>query len=161
MERVRRAWAQSKEWVRHLEGVSPPSERDRAIAEVVSRSSVASGRKSDLIQIDCKGPSPEWSQKIVATMMDVYQLEHMRLNRPSRSVEFFTEQTERARKDLTAKQEALRALKDGQRHCFLGRSASRPCRSAEPIGTDLPSLILCNFVSSNELLVFLRHICSH
>ena len=43
--------------------------------------------------------------------MEVYQAEHIRLNRPHRSVEFFSEQTERARQDLVAKQEALRDLK--------------------------------------------------
>ncbi len=43
--------------------------------------------------------------------MEVYQAEHMRLNRPRRSVEFFAEQTDRARRELVAKQEALRDLK--------------------------------------------------
>ena len=75
------------------------------------RYSAGSARKSDLVQIECKGPSPEWSQKIVAALMEVYQAEHIRLNRPPRSVEFFAEQTERARRELLEKQEALRDLK--------------------------------------------------
>ncbi|MGO9111415.1 MAG: GumC family protein [Thermoguttaceae bacterium] len=110
-EQIRQAWIRSRALLRHLEGTSEPGDRDRAVAGLMARYSVSSLRKSDLIQIDCKGPSPQWSQKVVAALMEIYQSEHIRLNRPNRSVEFFAEQTERARKELVAKQEALRDLK--------------------------------------------------
>ena len=48
---------------------------------------------------------------MVAAVLEVYQSEHARLNRPARSVEFFSEQAERAREELAARQEALRDLK--------------------------------------------------
>ena len=43
--------------------------------------------------------------------MEIYQAEHIRLNRPNRSLEFFAEQTQRARQELGAKQATLRDLK--------------------------------------------------
>jgi uncharacterized protein involved in exopolysaccharide biosynthesis len=123
------AWARAKELLRRLDGTSEPGDRERAIRELISRYSAASARRSDLIQIECKGPSPQWSQRIVAALMEVYQSEHIRLNRPHRSVEFFSEQTERAHKELVAKQEALRDLKtasgifspNDQRQTFAAR----------------------------------------
>lgn len=123
------AWEQSKAVLRHLTGTAELGERQRAVLELISDYWVSSARKSDLIQIGCKGPSPEWSQKVVAALMEVYQTEHVRLNRPIRSVEFFVEQTGRAHKELLAKQEALRDLKtasgifspNDQRQTFAGR----------------------------------------
>ena len=119
----------SKRLLHYLEGTVEPGDRDRAIAELVSRYSAGAARRSDLIQVECQGPSPQWSQKVVAALMEVYQSEHIRLNRPSRSVEFFCAQTERARQELLAKQEALRDLKTAsgvfspadQRQTFAGR----------------------------------------
>ena len=111
LERLGQAWARSKEFLRRLEGTTEPGDRDRAVHGTHLALQRSSARKSDLIQIECKGPSPQWSQKIVAALMEVYQSEHIRLNRPHRSVEFFTEQTGRAHNELVAKQEALRDLK--------------------------------------------------
>ncbi len=131
VEQLRQAWARCKDWVHRLEGTAELSDRDRAVATLAAAYNVSSARKSDLIQIDCKGPSPQWTQEVVAALMDVYQSEHMRLNRPDRSVEFFTEQTQRAGRELAAKQEALRDLKTAsgifspadQRQTFAGASA--------------------------------------
>ena len=98
-EQLRGAWARTKEAIRRLGGTSEPADHDRAITALIAGYTAGSAGKSDLIQIDCKGPSPQWTQKIVATLMEVYQSEHIRLNRPDRSVEFFSEQTERAGQD--------------------------------------------------------------
>ena len=111
IENLRQAWTRCKDLVHRLEGATELSDRDQAIAALAAAYNVSSARKSDLIQIDCKGPSPKWTQEVVAALMDVYQSEHMRLNRPDRSVEFFTEQTQRAGQELATKQEALRDLK--------------------------------------------------
>lgn len=108
---VRQVWVRAKALLRQLDGSSELGDHDRAVTELLSRYSAGSAKKSDLIQIECKGPSPQWCQKVVAALMEIYQSEHIRLNRPHRSVEFFTEQTERTRQDLVSKQETLRDLK--------------------------------------------------
>ena len=126
---LRQAWDRSKESVHRLDGTSEPDNRDRAITELMSRYTASSARKSDLIQIECQGSSPQWSQKTVAAIMEVYQSEHIRLNRPPEAVEFFSEQAERARRELAARQGALRDLKTAsgivspvdQRQCFALR----------------------------------------
>jgi polysaccharide biosynthesis protein PslE len=73
--------------------------------------SVAPLRKSNIIQIDCRGPSSRWTQAVVGKIVDLYQEEHIRLNRPQGSLEFFAEQTERCRRDLSRNENELRDLK--------------------------------------------------
>jgi uncharacterized protein involved in exopolysaccharide biosynthesis len=76
--------------------------RELAIQTLARRISVAPVRRSNVVAISCLGPSPAWSQAMVAKLMDLYLLEHGRLNRTPRSLAFFTEQAERARQELTA-----------------------------------------------------------
>ncbi|MGA2620306.1 MAG: hypothetical protein ABSF26_22025 [Thermoguttaceae bacterium] len=100
-----------RQWLRRIEGTPPLADRDRAIAGLLRKYSVAAGRRSDVIQIDCQGPSAAWAQSVVAKLIEIYVAEHIRLNRPQKSLEFFSEQTARAHQELTRKEDELRALK--------------------------------------------------
>jgi polysaccharide biosynthesis protein PslE len=110
-ERVGAAVANARQWIRETEGAPEVSDRDRAVAELLKCCTVSAGRKSNMVGIECRGPSPQWAQQVVAKLIDLYQAEHMRLNRPQGSLEFFTEQSERSRRELTKKEEELRDLK--------------------------------------------------
>ena len=94
-----------------MDGTVPLPDRELAVLEVLSRSTVTPLRKSELVQIDCKGPTPQWCQKVVAALTDVCQAEHMRLNRPNQSLEFFKAQTERARREFLENRGQTRDLK--------------------------------------------------
>ena len=100
----------AKSWLRraHTDGLT---DRDRAIVDLLDRYTVSSTRKTNVIEIACNGPSPRWAQNVVAKLIDSYLVEHIRLNRPEGSLEFFTEQTSRSRQELARAEEALRDLK--------------------------------------------------
>jgi uncharacterized protein involved in exopolysaccharide biosynthesis len=80
----RQAWVRSQELLRHLEGTADPSDHDCAIAQLRSRYTASAAPGSDLVRIECNGPSPQWSQKTVAALMEVCQSEHLRLYGPQR-----------------------------------------------------------------------------
>jgi uncharacterized protein involved in exopolysaccharide biosynthesis len=96
-----------------LFGSAAPSalDRERAILQLRARIAVTPARKSNIIGITCEGPSPEWAQKVLAQLMDVYQVEHIRLNRPYGSLDFFTEQAARLGRELARKEKDLGDLK--------------------------------------------------
>ena len=60
----------------------------------------------------CQGATPAWTQAVVAKLVQLYLDQHVRLNRPHGSLEFLAEQTTRAHRELTQKEEDLRGLKD-------------------------------------------------
>jgi uncharacterized protein involved in exopolysaccharide biosynthesis len=111
IEPLQRTLAQGKELVRNALGRAKLTDRQAAVEDLLGRFTVAPTKRSELVQIECKGPSPEWAQMLVGKLIEVYQTEHIKLNNPSRAMEFFAEQTARAKQDLTERQRALQDLK--------------------------------------------------
>jgi polysaccharide biosynthesis protein PslE len=85
--------------------------RDRALRWLINTVKVTAVRKSNIVQVSCQGQSPEVAQKILTKLIELYLDEHIRLNRPPQTHEFFVKQTERLRVELTKKEETLRDLK--------------------------------------------------
>jgi uncharacterized protein involved in exopolysaccharide biosynthesis len=120
-----------KDLLRRLGGVAALSDRDRAVIALREQYEVAPVHKSDVIRIECQGPSPQWSQTVMAKFLEIYVEEHIRLHRTNGSLQFFTEQAARSRQELAKKEEALRDLKTAtglaspvdQRQALVGRLA--------------------------------------
>jgi uncharacterized protein involved in exopolysaccharide biosynthesis len=95
------------------EGVTQPTKRHQlAVARLIKEVTISAPRKSNIITVSCKAPSPAIAQQIVAKLVEVYQDEHVRVHRSPGSYEFFSQQ---AQQSLTAWQKAaddLRAAKD-------------------------------------------------
>jgi uncharacterized protein involved in exopolysaccharide biosynthesis len=89
----------------------PMSDRERALLTLTHAINVAAVRRSNVVAISCLGPSPAWAQAAVAKLMDLYLLEHGRLNRTPESVQFFTEQAARAKEALTVAENKLQELR--------------------------------------------------
>jgi len=90
---------------------SEPGRREQAVRRLESCISIEPGRKSAVIGIVCEGPSPAWTQAVVDKLIDLYLAEHIRLNRPGGSLEFFAEQLGRLESELNEKEQTLRDLK--------------------------------------------------
>jgi uncharacterized protein involved in exopolysaccharide biosynthesis len=85
----------------------PTADRERAVQALSRQVAVAPARRSNVIAISCLGPSPEWSQAVVAKLMDLYRVEHSRMNRTRGSLEFFAEQAARAQQELAVAEKAF------------------------------------------------------
>ena len=105
------------------------SDRDRAVVQIAKNLKVEPARKSNVIEISYIAGSPKSAQAVVAALIDAYLAEHVRLNRPQGSHDFFAEQANRLRDDLANKEQALRDLKNktglastrDQRHQIIER----------------------------------------
>ncbi|HEX5472867.1 MAG TPA: hypothetical protein VFW73_13330, partial [Lacipirellulaceae bacterium] len=71
-----------------------------------------SARDSTVISVSYTATSPQLAQDVVDAVTKVFLEEHLRLNHTDGSVRFFSEQSAKAQKDLTAAQDALRDRKD-------------------------------------------------
>ena len=85
--------------------------REQAVLRLAPRIGIAPARRSNVIAISCEGPSPQWAQAVVAKLMDIYLVDHIRLNRPQGSLEFFAQQAERLHGEQVRKEEQFRDLK--------------------------------------------------
>ncbi len=98
----------SQGWSRGAAALTP---RDKAIARLGKEVAVYPIHKTDIVVVAHEGRSPQLSQTVVAKLIDSYLEEHVRLNRPQGSRDFFVEQASRLRHELTEKEQALRDLK--------------------------------------------------
>jgi polysaccharide biosynthesis protein PslE len=118
-----------KDGVKTILGMPLMSEDERALQQIQKNLRVEPARKSDVIEIAYLGGSPRSAQAVVATVIDIYLDEHVRLNRPQGSHEFFIQQTKRLQTDLSDKEQSLRDLKnstglsslDDRRHQLITR----------------------------------------
>jgi polysaccharide biosynthesis protein PslE len=85
--------------------------RDQAVRQLMRGVKVFAVRKSNIVQVSCVAQSPPMAQKIIAKLIDLYLDEHIRLNRPPETHEFFVKQTDGLRTGLTKAEETLRDLK--------------------------------------------------
>jgi uncharacterized protein involved in exopolysaccharide biosynthesis len=92
--------------------VTTEEQRERAIRAASRSLNVDVVRKSAVVQITYDAPNPKLAQDFVATLIDHFLDEHIRLNRTPGAKEFLVEQTASSHERLKAKEEQLRALKD-------------------------------------------------
>jgi uncharacterized protein involved in exopolysaccharide biosynthesis len=90
----------------------PTSARERAIEHVGRRLSVTAPRRSTVISVEYEAASPQLAQALVQRLVDLYVEEHVRLNRPQGSHDFFVAQTGEVRARLETAERRLRDVKD-------------------------------------------------
>jgi uncharacterized protein involved in exopolysaccharide biosynthesis len=105
------ALAAMNPWPRRWGSGAALSDRERAVALLAEELRVWVPRKSNVVQIAYDSSTAESAQAVVAAVLRVYPAEHARLNRPEGSFRFFSEQAAQLRKELAAKEAALRDLK--------------------------------------------------
>jgi polysaccharide biosynthesis protein PslE len=98
--------------VKSFLGIPVMSDRDKALTLITKNLRVEPARKSNVIEISYIADSPKMAQRVVSSLIDCYIDEHVRLNRPHGSHEFFAVQTNRLYEDLVKKEQALRDLKN-------------------------------------------------
>ena len=99
---------QIKEPVRNLD---PISDEERAIIAVREWTSFFVPKDSGIITITCKADSPKIAQEIVASTLEAFRAEHVRVSRTRGSQRFFTQQTG---KQLQHLEEVSRELRDAK-----------------------------------------------
>lgn len=87
-------------------------DRERAILLLAKNLKIEAAKKSSVIQVSYQGPTPTQCQSVVAKLIDAYLDEHLRLNRARGSHQFFADQTNRLREELSHKEIELRDLKN-------------------------------------------------
>ena len=104
--------AGGKELLYSLSSSAGLDDRQRAILLLAKNLNIEAAKKSSVINISYKGPTPEQCQSVVAKLVDSYLDEHLRLNRTRGSHEFFAGQTGRLRDELAQREAELRDLKN-------------------------------------------------
>ncbi len=89
-----------------------PESREKALLVLGDSLYVDSPRSSTVVNIQGRAATPEQAQKMVATMVDVYLEEHMRISLSPASYEFLAEQSKRLDDQLEAAQSRLRDAKN-------------------------------------------------
>jgi polysaccharide biosynthesis protein PslE len=93
-------------------GTSPTLAFQRAVQRLERTVRVSAPRRSNIITVGCKARSPAVAQRIVATLVEAYMEEHLRVHRTPGSYQFFAEQTRRAVDVWQQAGDKLREAKD-------------------------------------------------
>jgi uncharacterized protein involved in exopolysaccharide biosynthesis len=88
-----------------------PEQREETLRRYQKRLEVTSPRLSTVVTVQHTANSPQQAQRTVATLVDVYLDEHMRISRPSGSYDFFLEQSKLFKDQLESARAALRDAK--------------------------------------------------
>ncbi|MFO0886020.1 MAG: hypothetical protein U0894_17865 [Pirellulales bacterium] len=83
-----------------------------AVARLERETHVSVPKKSNIIVIGAKSATPEMAQAIVATLVSVYQREHLRVQNTPGSYKFFLEKAGEARSNWQSAAAKLKAVKD-------------------------------------------------
>lgn len=92
--------------------ITPSRDHQQAIRELEKSIFISAPRKSNIITIASKAPSPEIAQQIVAKLVAVYLEEHVRVHRTPGSFEFFAEQARVSRASWQSAADHLRDTKN-------------------------------------------------
>jgi len=92
-------------------GAPPSRAHQLAVARLEREVLISAPRKSNIITVACKAPSPAAAQRIVAKLVDVYLEEHVRVHRSPGTYEFFVEQSVQS---LAAWQKSAGELRDAK-----------------------------------------------
>lgn len=98
--------------IKTLKSIDPISDREEAIIEIEENLVVDAERDSTLILATYSTDTPEGAQEVLTTLIDVYQDEHLRINRNTGSRDFFRVQEKQLREQLDGALEALRLAKN-------------------------------------------------
>lgn len=94
-------------------GLSDPmSRREMAIAALSRSVFVSATKKSNVISIGCKAPSPELAQRIVDEVIAAFQAKHREVNRTEGSYDFFVAQSAELKRKYEAAAEKLARSKN-------------------------------------------------
>ncbi len=88
-----------------------PLDREKAIIRLKKNLSIWSPKRSNVIGVEFESDSPQKSQTIVATLVDVFRDEHLRVNSTPGSYEFFEGQTAAIKAELDDASSQLRDAK--------------------------------------------------
>ncbi len=88
-----------------------PEAKEKALDRLEEQVHVTSPRSSMVLTVEGRGESPQQAQKTVATLVEVYLDEHMRINRATGSYEFFVEQANLLKGQLESARAARRDAK--------------------------------------------------
>jgi uncharacterized protein involved in exopolysaccharide biosynthesis len=96
---------------------------ERAVAKLEKTVNMVVPRKSNVIVVTCSARDPKLAQRILDAYLDAYLVMHVKANRTSGSYDFFVDQQDLVREQLTLANEELRDAKnksglasvDGQR----------------------------------------------
>lgn len=91
---------------------SSKSPREKAIREVQSSLSVAAVKDSNVISVSFESPSADISKDVVQAIIEIYQKEHIRINRAPGAYDFLLKQTEAVREQLDKTEQEWRDLKN-------------------------------------------------
>jgi polysaccharide biosynthesis protein PslE len=94
-----------------LKMIDPISDRENAIIEIEKNFAVSAERNSMVLTASYDSKSPAAAQKILDTMVDVYQAEHLRIHRNADSGAFLAEQRDLLRSQYLKAQESLKDAK--------------------------------------------------
>ncbi|MEM7314377.1 MAG: Wzz/FepE/Etk N-terminal domain-containing protein, partial [Planctomycetota bacterium] len=92
--------------------VDPASYKERAIVEIEKNLVVDAERKSEIISVVYEADTPELAQAVVKSIVEEYKKKHSELHRTLGSTEFFDEQSERLRSELSLRNQKLRDAKN-------------------------------------------------
>ncbi len=84
--------------LKSLKSIDPISDHEEAIIEIEKNLSVEAERNSMVLAANFDAAAPEAAQKILATLTDVYQAEHLRIHRNADSGAFLADQRDLLRK---------------------------------------------------------------
>jgi uncharacterized protein involved in exopolysaccharide biosynthesis len=87
-------------------------DRYRAVRELAKALDVEHVKKSNVVSIYYEGPSPDLAQAVVAALVEFSFDQHLALHRTPQAHQFFAEQAERLRSQLSRSEEKLRDLKN-------------------------------------------------
>ncbi len=85
---------------------------EKAVIALSKMVSVYSPRKSNVLIVNCKAREPKLAQRILRAFLDSYLVRHGTVNRTRGSYEFFVDQTDLLREQLTLATETLRDAKN-------------------------------------------------
>lgn len=85
--------------------------RDVALGAIDENLSVSAGRRTNVVTISYLADDPLMARNVVQKIVDLAREEHLRVHRTNGSQEFFEKKTEELKRDLEAKNTALRDFK--------------------------------------------------
>ena len=92
--------------------IQPSKAHQQAILHLERSLEIYAPRKSNIISVRCKAGSPQVAQQIVATLVDLYLDEHVRVHHTPGSYEFFQDQTRVTKIEWQNAAGHLRKMKD-------------------------------------------------
>ncbi len=95
--------------------LDPVPDHENAIRRLQRRLQARSDRNSDIITVSCEAKSAALAQRLVATVVEIYLTEHVRLHRTPKSHPFFAEQADLVEKQLTEARSKLHEAKNKAR----------------------------------------------